>query len=275
MCTQHDAGWARLPATVLKPLPKPPRAAAVINECSVTTDSVVATATVRTSGAVRRIVVQWGDGKIDTLRVLPGVDVAVVVGVPPNPLPPGTFKLSHAYAGPEDRKPFDMIVIIKVEDTAGAVDFCVNPITLTPRFKITHWRTRLNLESQCDSIFEAINEIDIRMTVDNALVNAWHWEASNSIFPTTPIVLDGSIVIRELTLADPSVIVSFGVTEQDPIFDDHVSFTTTLHASQNSESISQVNEGDGCKVRFTFDRDVKLIVPLPPSGQVVVATADV
>jgi len=274
MCTQHDAGWTRLPATIVKPLPKPPRAAALINECSVTTDSVVATATVKTTGKVRRIVVQWGDGKIDTLRFVPGVDVAVVGGTP-DPLPPGTFKLSHAYAGPEDRKPFDMIVIIKVEDTAGAMDFCVNPITLTPRFKVTHWRTRLNLESQCDSIFENTNEIDIRMTVENALVNAWHWEASNSIFPTPPIVLDGSIVIRELTLADPSVIVTFAVTERDPIFDDHVSFTTTLHGSQNSESISQVNEGDGCKVRFTFDRDVKLIVPLPPSGQEVVATADV
>jgi hypothetical protein len=48
-----------------------------------------------------------------------------------------------------------------------------------------------------------------------------------------------------------------------------------MHASQNSESISQVAEGDGCKVRFAFDRDVALIVPLPPSGQVVVATANV
>ena len=272
MCTQYDAGWARLPATVLKPLPKPPRAAALINECSVTTDSVVATATIKTSGTVRRIVVQWGDGKIDTLRTLPGVDVAIGTQ---NPLPPGTFKLSHAYAAPEDRKPFDMVVIIKVEDIAGAVDFCVNPITLTPRFKVTHWRTRVNLESQCDSVFENTNEIDIRMTVGNAVVNAWHWEPSNSIFPESPFVLDGSIVIRELTLADPSVIVNFAVTESDPVFDDHVSFTVTLHASQNSESISQVAEGDGCKVRFTFDRDVALIVPLPPSGQVVVATADV
>jgi hypothetical protein len=32
--------------------------------------------------------------------------------------------------------------------------------------------------------------------------------------------------------------VNFAVTESDPIFDDHVSITATLHASQNSESIS-------------------------------------
>ena len=44
---------------VLKPQPIPPTLANIA-ECSIATDSVVATATVRTDATMRRIVVDWG-----------------------------------------------------------------------------------------------------------------------------------------------------------------------------------------------------------------------
>jgi hypothetical protein len=145
MCKQHDATlWLMRPGVVVKPQPARPKAA-LIAQCSIATNSVVATATVQTDGTMRRIVVDWGDGTINTLRHRPGLDV--VVGQ--EPLPPGTYKLSHAYQEPQDKKPFNHIVIIRVEDAAGGVDFCVNQITLTPRYRVTQYRTRLNLESQC------------------------------------------------------------------------------------------------------------------------------
>jgi len=39
--------------------------------------SVVATVTVRLDAPMRRIVVQWGDGAVNTLRKTPGVEAAV------------------------------------------------------------------------------------------------------------------------------------------------------------------------------------------------------
>ena len=271
MCRQHDATpWLTRPAVVVKPQPVRPRAA-LIAQCSIATDSVVATATVQTTGTMRRIVVTWGDGTINTLRNLPGVDVAVGQQ---EQLPPGTFKLRHAYQEPQDKKPFNHIVVIRVEDAVGGVDFCVNQITLTPRYRVIQYRTRLNLESQCDSIFENTSEFDIRLTVDQQLVATWHWEPGQSIIPGDVIVLDGSLVSRELTAAGPPVQIHFSITETDPIWDDHLSASMSLSAFDVTESISRVTEGDGCKVRYSHDREVTLIVPLPPPGQMVVASAN-
>ena len=272
MCKEHDAQlWLSRPAVVVKPQPARPKVA-LIAQCSVTTDSVVATATVQTDKTVRRIVVTWGDGTIDTLRNLPGVEVAIGQQ---EQLPPGTFKLRHAYQEPEDKKPFTHVVIIRVEDAAGGVDFCVNQITVTPRYRVIQYRTRLNLESQCDSPFENTAEFDIRLTVDQHLVATWRWEPGQSIVPGEVIVLDGSLVSRELTAADPPVQIHFSITEKDPVFDDHLSAFMTLSAHDVTESVSKVTSGDGCKVRFSHDREVKLLVPLPPFGQVAVASAQV
>ena len=269
MRKQDDAALRSMrPSLVIKPQPARPKVA-LITQCSIATNSVVATATVQTDGTMRRIVVTWGDGTINTLRNRPGLDV--VVGH--EPLPPGTYKLSHAYQEPPDKKPFTHVVIIRVEDATGAVDFCVNQITLTPRYRVTQYRTRLNLESQCDSIFETTSEFDIRLTVDQQLVASWRWEPGQSITPSEVIVLDGSIVSRELTAADPPVQIHLSLTETDPIWDDHLSAFMTLSANDVSESISRVTEGDGCKVRYSYDKEVTLLVPLPSYGQVVVATA--
>jgi hypothetical protein len=269
MRKQHEASPQSMRSgVVLKPQPARPKAA-LITQCSIATNSVVATATVQTDGTMRRIVVNWGDGTINTLRNRPGLDV--LVGQ--EQLPAGTYKLSHAYQEPEDKKPFNHVVIIRVEDAAGGVDFCVNQITLTPRYRVTQYRTRLNLESQCDSIFETTSEFDIRLTVDQQLVATWHWEPGQSILPSPVIVLDGSIVSRELTAADPPVYILLSLTETDPIWDDHISAAMTLSANDVSESISRITEGDGCKVRYAYDKEVTLLVPLPSYGQVVVATA--
>jgi len=256
------------PGVVLKPQPARPKAA-LIAQCSIATNSVVATATVQTTGTMRRIVVNWGDGTIDTLRNRPGLDV--VIGQ--EQLPPGTYKLSHAYQEPQDKKPFDHIVVIRVEDAAGGVDVCVEQITLTPRYRVTQYRTRLYLESQCDSPFEQTSEFDIRLTVDQQHVATWRWETSQNIFPHDVIVLDGSIVSRELTAADPPVRINLSLTETDPAWNDHISASMSLSANDVSESVSRVVEGDGCEVRYAHDKEVTLIVPLPPYGQMVVASA--
>src|SRR5688500_12375107 len=128
MC--HDSEtrpWSGRPPVVVQPRPPRPKAAN-ISHCSITTDSVVATATVKLDGTMKRIVVQWGDGSTNTLRSRPGVETAVGQQ---NQVPPGTYKFTHAYTAPEDRKPFIRVVIIRVEDYSGGVDFCITQITLT------------------------------------------------------------------------------------------------------------------------------------------------
>lgn len=233
-----------------------------ILDFSVTTDSVVATATIRTDGTMRQILVDWGDGKTDFLSSRPGVHLPG--SGPREPLPPGTFRFHHAYAEPEDRKPFDFFVLVRVEDANGP-DFRIRKITLTPRYRVTNFRTSVRLEDQCDSIFESSNEFDITQLIDGVPVNQWRWEPSNNLFPSPFFRLEGSLVSRELTLADPFVNVTLELIERDQFFDEHNSVNQSLGASLKSERFELAISG-GCKVTAQWDRDVKLIVPLPSQG---------
>jgi hypothetical protein len=257
-------------AISVKPQPLPPRAG-IIAECTITTDSVVATATVRTERTMRRIVMQWGDGTVNTLRNRPGVEAAVGHQ---NQLPPGTYRLNHAYEAPEDRKSFEQLVLIRVEDQSGGVDFCLNQITLTPRYKVTQYQIGLNQESGCDSLLESQNEFDIVLFVNGEPVAAWRWELSQSLTDGTVSVLPGSLISRELTVADGAVEVHLELTETDPIFDDELSLWSSFSALSNSNTMYGVMEGDGCKVGYSYDLEVKLIVPLPSYGQDVVMVAN-
>lgn len=256
---------------VLKPQPIPPKVANIA-ECSIATDSVVATATVRTDATMRRIVVQWGDGTVNTLRHMPGIEGVIAQH---NPLPPGTYKLSHAYEEAQDRKPFEQLVLIRVEDSGG-VDFCFKQITLTPRYRVTHYRTSLSLLSAGDSPFEATSEFDIRLFVDQELVKAWHWEPYQVLTPSPPVVLEGSAVSRELTAAE-RVQVQLLLTETDPVFDDHLSVMMDLSHLAEGDSITGITVSEDtvlgqspCRVRYSYVQEVTLIVPLPSYGQTVV-----
>lgn len=244
---------------------------AIIREFSIETNSVVATATIRTVGITKRIVVDWGDGKTDGLTISPGTLPADPLH-PQEPLPPGTFRFHHAYAEPEDRKPFDFFVLVRVEDAAGP-DFRIQKITLTPRYRITNFRTSVALDSQCDSIFESSNEFDVTQLVDGVAVHQWRWEPSNNIIPDGLFRLEGSIVSRELTLADPPVNVFINFIERDPVFDEHLSVNQSLHGALTSERIERViaeSGGGGCRVFVQWDRDVRLIRPLPQGGSTLV-----
>ena len=220
---------------------------------------------------MRRIVVQWGDGTINTLRHRPGIEAAIGQQ---SQLPPGTYKLSHAYAAPEDRKAFKQVVLIRVEDRSGGVDFCIHNITLTPRYRVTNYRTTLTLASNCDWWFENKSEFDITQYVDGAIANYWRWEPSESIVPVS-LVLEGSLVSRELTVADGLLRVELDIVERDFLFHDDLTPTSmSLSAMDESRSISVTIEAYGCKLNYRYDKEVTLMVPLPPYGQTVVATAN-
>jgi hypothetical protein len=66
------------------------------------------------------------------------------------------------------------------KDESGGIDFCVNQITLTPRYRVTHYRMRLQTAG-CDSFLECASEFDIRLLVENELINTWKWQALHGL----------------------------------------------------------------------------------------------
>jgi hypothetical protein len=233
---------------------------------SVTTDSVVATATVNTDNNMKRIVVTWGDGSSDTHAAIPGgTQLPSPAGDPP--LPPGTYQFHHAYDVSEDKKSFDHLVLLRVEDRDGDIDFRFQNITLTPRYKVTHYRVSVRLPAGCDPFWESENEFDITQLIDGETVNEWTWKPSNNFFSEALFYrLEGSAITRELTAEDPSVNVTLVFVEKDWFFDDGVTANMFLSINGESGLVEFTAGASGCKVIIRYDREIKLIVPLPSFG---------
>lgn len=245
---------------------------AAVSQFFITTDSVVATAIVATNIALGRILLYWGDGAIDSLKVRPGLpDSSAVAGT--SPLPPGTYQFSHAYNVPDDRKAFKMVPLLVVA-AAGDIATHAITITITPRFRVTNFATSVRLLGPCDSFTESTSEFDIIQTVEAQDVNQWRWEPSNNFFNETQrFRLEGSRVSRELTIEDGSVPVYLTFTETDPLSDDHLSpLSQSLSPYGESGFVETTASGDGCEVQVTYYREVKLIKHLPSSGPTFEAT---
>jgi hypothetical protein len=249
-----------------------------LEDFDIVTDSVVATATIKTGKEMRRIVVDWGDDVRDTVDHRPGVPA------PPatpgaNPLPPGTYELSHAYEEPDDRRPFEQLVVLRV-DGGGESDFRFANIVLTPRYRVTAYPLIVAATGPCDPGWFGSVTFEITQLIDGRAVRQWEWETSNNIFTQVGgFRLEGSQVSRELTIADPYVPVRFHFVDYDDwSFDDELIVSYSMYASQESESVQLHDEIGGlfnsCGIRANFDREVALIARLPQGDEWPVATTN-
>jgi hypothetical protein len=229
---------------------------------------------------MKNILIAWGDGETSSLTSRPGIPAPPAFGEQDDPLPAGTYQLTHAYAEPEDRMPFEYYVLLRVQDWSGGEEINFVRIVLTPRYRITNYQTRVRLTGPCDPHWESTSEFDITQVVDGTKRRQWHWEPSNNFFSEAGFfLLENSHIFRELTLADGYVAVTFIFTETDPPWgsDTVLRFGANLSAVSSSESVSAnvVEWGGGdlfgtCDLIARYDREVSLIVPLPENGQQVV-----
>lgn len=267
------------------------RPAARIVDFSITTDSVVATATVITDEATRRVEIDWGDGEEDVVNHRPGTLVRDPSGMIDDPLPEGTYELYHAYDAPEDGLPFERTVLLRVDDVDGGVDFEIQQVRLTPRYRVTHYPMTVRLAGPCDFGGQT-SEIDIEQVVGGNLVNEWHWEPSNNFFGESQrFRLEGSGVRREFEVPRnvgdvSSESVYFEFAETDPGLalnpDDKGTFSARLHLdpegytgyySEGVEGRAHLSDawGHSCDVICSYDKEMELMVPLPTSDPVVFA----
>jgi hypothetical protein len=256
-----------IPLVSVKPVTKVQPLAGEV-DFTISTDSVVATALVTPNASMRRIVMDWGDGSTDTLTSRPGVRPPDALDQDHDPLPAGTYRLTHVYDAPDDRLPFEHYVLLRVQDWAGGDDIRIANVECTPRYRVTNYRTSVLLPGPCD-LGGATNEFDIILFVDGTQRRRWHWEPSNNIFTLGPgYRLEGSQVSRELTVSDGYIGVSFVFTETDFGPDDHLRFDPALRATDDSEHVERrVKQVNGnCELIARYDREVSLMVPLPSTG---------
>lgn len=268
-------------AIPIKPT-KAKRAVARIVESFITTDSVVASATIVTDNTTRRIEVDWGDGKNDVINHRPGLLMRNLPVNGDDPLPSGTYQVHHIYDVSEDGRPFDHSVLLRVDDRNGGVDFRIHKITITPRYKVTHYPMTVRLKHGCDPAHESENEFNIQQTVSgNLQANQWDWYPSNNFFGTSQSFrLEGSGVTREFERppigeGGGSQAISFEFTEKDWIWDDLIRIYLFIGLDHRgyegyfSERIEDEAYGDGCTIIYSYSKEMELIVPLPTRDRAV------
>lgn len=264
----------------IKPIP-PKDIAHSISSFEVTTDSVVAKATIMTDTKTRRINIDWGDGQNDTINLLPGrpfnVDrISVAVGgTPMDPLPEGTYEIFHAYDEPEDRRTFDHIVLANVENIDGGNDIRLKEITLTPRYRIVHYQTRFQLPEACD-VGSETQKFKVVMSKGGVPIHEYpvFKIPNNSAGSVVWHLLEGSQFFQEhsdKTPNDGSLTIRFDFTEEDFLTNDHGIHTIALNYKMESGTVEgQLSLSDfwdeSCRIRLRYDREVTLISNIPRVG---------
>ena len=260
------------------PRPTPPPRQ--IEDFSVSTDSVVATATLRYNGDPSAATVLWGDGT-STSRCPAGQEGPIHSGCMPDPFgsgdPAGTIVLKHRYTAPANGAPFTVAITAKLGAESQTV-----AIGVTPRYKVTVSDIEFSPLNHCDTEFEEGTEWEVsRGVYDNngtvIVVPSREWNFDRVTYrvgdPSLPVfkVLPGSGFSVELKASDhPDLVLR--ATELDPVVDDVLKSDSLdinpLHGSRSIE-LQATTFLEDCRAEYRFDVDVRLLEPGLDRGPVL------
>jgi hypothetical protein len=239
----------------------------ILTGFAVTTDSVVATATVNYTGTPP-ITIRWGDGTQSQSSLLP---MLTVDGVDPATAP-GTMTFKHEYAAPADGSAFQMVVTAQVGNESDA-----RIITVTPRYRVNQYQASFSPTNHCEPVYETYGEYTItesirevnEQTSQSTVTQLARWDRDiqtmNTILPQFN-VLPGSHLVREYVMADAHDTVTFSATERDTFYDDSLgSASIDLHPSLGSRHLDLTMSSD-CSAALSVDVDVTLLKPGLPTG---------
>jgi hypothetical protein len=260
-----------------RPTPTPtPR----IESFEVSTDSVVATATLSYNGDPSAATVLWGDGT-STSRCPAGQEGPVNSGCVPNPFgtggPAGTLVLTHRYTAPADGAPFTVTITAKLGRESQTVATGV-----TPRYKVTVSDMHFSPLAHCDTDAEEDTEWRVSRTAfQNGTVIVPRREWNFDHYRTNPRVVNGDFDLPqfeelpgsdfsvELTASDHPTLGLFAV-ELDLVLDDYMQQQyVDLNPLDGSRFVDLVtldawNPDEylfGCRAEYLFDLNVRLLEP--------------
>jgi hypothetical protein len=262
--------------TALQPPAPSPNAPHGIRDVVVTTDSVVATATIVYDGAPGDLSVLWGDGTSSRPSNRPPT-----ASVPGHPAPntSGTYVLQHRYAEPSDGAAFTRHVSVVVPGATVGRD-----ITITPRYRVSQYTLFFSPLNHCDTFLEEYTEW-IVLRFDHELptlpaAKRWDFDRKTHVLgevgdpPPDFQPLPDSAVSFDVTVANAPKI-SYQVIEAD-IGNDDLGDTQTIDIQPRLGSRPVVlhfsadgfQGGSDCRAEIRADIDVRLLTPGLPAGPV-------
>lgn len=259
----------------------------------VTTDSVVAKATVTTNGETHSLEVDWGDDERDTL-VLDDLDqgVSAFPDSSSGPLPANTYEFYHTYTvsyrslgGQQYPQAQDFWVSLFAREPEGEFDFRLKLITIKPKYKISFYGLSVGNKDKCDGTND-LNEFATVQTVGGQVVNEWDWKSSNSFLFATPTHgLEGSQLAQVFEVGETSSypqpttdLVTYRFAEKDKWYDEigYLSYPNGLsfyrkdqdeYASGRLEGSFQIRDKSffafSCTLMYAVDWELRLLAPIP------------
>ncbi|MCL6416852.1 hypothetical protein MIB92_14420 [Aestuariirhabdus sp. Z084] len=203
---------------IIKPLPDSQKARK-LTSFSVTSDSLVATATLMVDPSHRLIKIWWGDeaenAQPQTIDLLKERLLAKT-GSDANRL-----ELQHAYAPSGLRK----IILVQSLDVNGQTAWDNAVIDLMPRYRFILYPIKLEINNHLDGLFDIESELDIHMSIrhNNELLRDEQWQenfntlngiTTGTIYPLFH-TLENTQFSRELTLDDDPIEISLHLKELD------------------------------------------------------------
>jgi hypothetical protein len=239
----------RPPGPTGPPSPTTPRQ---LESLAVTTDSVVATATVRYNGSPGVVAVQWGDGTSSSRNPNDPIDSP---RPNPNPDPPGAVVFKHAYAAPSDGAAFARNITAQIgAESQNSAEI------ITPRYRVTQYAAQFSALHECDSSVELYTEWRITRRILAHPDKTWEFDRFNNEIP--PEALPDSIVSFDL-IAPNRKLVEYQVTEVDPLFD-NLGQTGVIDLDPRLGSrrvVLDYHDWDACQAHIEADIDVRLLTP--------------
>jgi len=240
----------------------------VIQSLAVTTDSVVATATLRYTGSPSLVTVQWGDGTSTSRN--PGDPTDSPFPDPWTPSdPPGVSVFTHAYTAPSDGTAFPVSVVAQIgaESQAAAA-------IITPRYRVTQSAVSLTPLHPCDLPTEPETEWRVDRHGGSFGDRAWEFDLDEPAawvgdYPGGTHTPPDSVVTWDGTVAAAPE-VGYLVTERDLIDDDLGEYTQIIDFDPllGSRSVSLYYfdidspfHGESCGAQVLADIDVRLLTP--------------
>lgn len=253
-----------------------------IEDFSVSTNSVVATATLRYNGDGGSATVFWGDGS-STTRCPAGQEGPLHSGCLPSPFDAdgaaGTLVFKHRYAAPANGAPFTVAINAKLNGESRTIATGV-----TPRYKVTVPSIAFAPLNDCDGPFEQFTEWHVSryfFDLPTALPKRdWYFDRlddANVVGGDPPLfqTLPDSGFSVELKASDNPYFV-LDSDELDPIIDNALDRSFEyLNPLRGSRSVSLTTEesflftdAEPCRAEYRFDVDVRLLAPGLDGGPV-------
>jgi hypothetical protein len=227
-----------------------------LDALTVTTDSAVATASVRYIGSPGVVTVDWGDGTVDSRNP----DDPSDPGPSPSPDPPGTITFRHAYTPPVAGEAFAAAVTAR-----SGVESKTVAVIVTPRYQVDLATAQFRELSFCDTEPETFSEWTVERHVPPVPDKSWQFDSAGGIV----LPLSASAVSFEMVAGERKW-VDYRITERDPIDDDFGTTRAFVLEPVQGDHQAELNWHDwsGCEAEIRTDVDMTLIVPAMNRGPV-------